>query len=67
MVNFQGGGGGGACIFREKVVKIQGGTYFMGWGFLRSFFTFCICEADILLPQTYRMLTHSHSATSLYN
>ena len=32
---------------------------------------FCICEADILLSQTwpycYRMLTHSHSATSLYN
>jgi hypothetical protein len=31
----------------------------------------CICEADILLSQTwpycYRMLTHSHSATSLYN
>jgi hypothetical protein len=32
---------------------------------------FCICEADILLsqmwPYCYRMLTHSHSATSLYN
>jgi hypothetical protein len=32
---------------------------------------FCICEADILLSQTwpycYRMLTHSHSATSLDN
>jgi hypothetical protein len=30
---------------------------------------FCICEADILLSQTYcyRMLAHSHSAMSLYN
>jgi hypothetical protein len=31
--------------------------------------SFCICEADILLSQTYcyRMLAHSHSAMSLYN